>query len=94
MGSVKSNNVYVTHMAMSSDGQELTLSTRGEPVALIDTDTLEARDPSVPPPSSDDGGGGFPWVLVAVAAGAALIGGGALVGARRRHGSGVATPEA
>lgn len=93
-GLVKRQYIYVTRMSMRSDGQDLVLSTNGKPVAVIDTDTLEARDPSVPPPSRDDGGGAFPWFLVAVAAGAVLIGGGAVVGARRRHGSGVAAPEA
>ncbi len=91
-GLVKPGSVYVTHMAMSSDGQELILSTKGKPVAVVDTNTLRARDPSAPAPSSDDSGG-FPWIFVAAAAGAALIGCGALVGARRRHGARMATPE-
>ena len=93
-GLVKPANVYITRMAMSSDGQELTLLTNGKPVAVIDSDTLKARDPSVPVPPSDDGGDGFPWIAVAVAVGAALIAGSAITVMRRRHGSGVAAPEA
>jgi hypothetical protein len=95
-GLVRRSDVFRTHMAMSSDGRELTLSTKNEAAAIIDTETLEARDPSVPAPASagEGGGGGFPWMVVVPAGAVALVGGGALMLVRRRRESGLAAPDA
>jgi hypothetical protein len=94
-GLVRRSDVFRTHMAMSSDGRELTLSTKNGAAAVIDTETLEARDPSVPAASAGEGaGGGFPWMVVVPAAAVALVGGGAIMIVRRRRESGLAAPDA
>src|SRR3954452_10263645 len=78
-GLVRRSDVFRTHMAMSSDGGELILSTKSGPAAVIDTQTLEARDPSVPTPASTEDGAGtgavFPWILLLAVCALALGGG-------------------
>lgn len=82
-------------MRLDENGGEIKLVIGKRTAAVIDAETLEARDPSIPAPSTDEsGGGGFPWVLVGAVAGIALIGGGAVLAARRRRGSGLAAPGA
>jgi hypothetical protein len=94
---MKGSNLGRVAMTLGSDGNELTLASPKGTAAVIDTQTLEARDPSVPPPASADGGadgGGFPWMLVVVAMGVGLAGAGAIVVIRHRRESGMAAPDA
>jgi hypothetical protein len=84
VGLVQSDDAGRATLAMSADGSELTVATRmGTPLAVIDTNTLEATAP----PSPDGGGDGFPWVIVGVAAGLGLAAGGAFMASRHRRAS-------
>jgi hypothetical protein len=93
-GLVTPSDAQRIQMGMNSDGRLVTLSTGSQTIAVIDTGTLEARDPSVPAPAPADGGDGFPWMLVGTAAAVALIAGGAAIITRRRRESGLAAPDA
>ena len=78
-------------LAMSPDGSELAVAARNrEPLAVIDTETLDANAP--PAPGAD--GGGAPWVLIAIAAALGLGAGGAVMVSRHRRASGLAAPDA
>jgi hypothetical protein len=95
-GLITPSNVSRTGMRLDENGRELKLVIGNTTAAAIDTETLEARDPSVPAPASANGGDGdaFPWMLAATAALVALIGVGAIVVTRRRRESALAAPDA
>lgn len=78
-------------LSLNSGAGQLTVAGRNdEPLAVIDTRTLEARAPTAP----DSGGGGVPWVLIAIAAALGLSAGGAAIAHRRRGRPGFAAPDA
>jgi hypothetical protein len=84
-GLVSQQEVRRMTLRLEGGGGELALVTPTGTAAVIDTETLEARAPSVPAPaSSGDGGGGLVWIVVA----GAVIGviGGAAIGLSRRRG--------
>jgi hypothetical protein len=68
----------ITRFSLNVAGGELAVLDHGEPVALVDTATLEVSDPA------DDEDSGFPWVLVMIAA-LALIAATLTLGLRRRR---------
>ena len=92
-GLVAPGEVSDVDMRMGA-GQELTITKKDRTLAVIDTETLEARDPSVPVPPTDHGTDSFPWLLIAAAAALCLIGAGAIMVSRRRRESGMAAPNA
>lgn len=92
-GLVPQREIGDVHMTMAPGGDQLTLTTKKGPLAVIDTATLEASAPSAPG-SADGGGGGIPWVLIAVATAMGLGAGAAFMVSRRRRTSGLAAPDA
>jgi hypothetical protein len=70
-------SVYNDGMRMSPDGATAQIVSRsGQPLALINTDTLKASAPSPATPAatnsgSSSNGGGAPWLLIALGAGIA-----------------------
>ena len=88
-GLVSPQEVHRMTMRLEGGGSELALVTPKGTAAIVDTETLEARAPSVPAAaSSGDGGGGLIWIVVA----GAVIGviGGAAIGLSRRRAGGLA----
>jgi hypothetical protein len=78
-------------LSISPDGSEVTVAgRRGAPLAVIDTETLEANAP----PSPDGGDGGFPWLLAGLAGALGLAAGGAVFASRHLRASRLATPDA
>ena len=75
-------------LSISSDGGLLTLVHRGDPVAVIDTETFSVSRPSSAPPAGQEAGSGdsgIPWSLIASAAVTALAAVGALSAFHRRR---------
>lgn len=80
-------------LSISPDGSLLTVAAQGdEPLAVIDTQTLEASAPPAPE-SGSNGGDGVPWALIAIAGALGLGACGAVV-VHRRRGPGIAAPDA
>jgi hypothetical protein len=80
-------------LSLSPDASQLTVAARNdEPLAVIDTRSLEASAPTAP--DGSDGGGGSPWVLIAIAAALGLCAGAAVIAHRRRGRPGLAAPDA
>jgi DNA-binding beta-propeller fold protein YncE len=93
-GLVGPAEAHRAELATSPDGGQLTVAERGgHPLAVIDTNTLEASAP--PAPGSTDGrGDGTPWVLIAIAAALGLGAAAAVIARGRRRASGLAAPGA
>jgi hypothetical protein len=90
---VLSSDMRRATLELSSDGSQLTVAAReGNPLAVIDTDSLKATAP--PAPGSADSGDGTPWVLIAIAAALGLGAGAFFIATRRRRASGLAAPDA
>jgi hypothetical protein len=94
VGLVPSDGLRRANLSMSPNGGQLSVMARDDqPLAVIDTDSLEASAP--PAPDSTGGGGdGTPWVLIAIAAALGLGAGGAIIATRHRRTSGLAAPDA
>jgi hypothetical protein len=94
VGLVPSEGLRRANLSMSPDGGQLTVTARDdEPLAVIDTETLEASSP--PAPGSPGGGGdGIPWVLIAIAMALGLGAGAAFIATRHRRASGLTAPDA
>jgi DNA-binding beta-propeller fold protein YncE len=89
-GLVRGAELRGASLAMSPDGSELTVAARtGGPLAVIDTETLDASAP--PAPGAD--GGRVPWVLIAIAAALGLGAGGGIIVSRHRRASRLAAPD-
>jgi hypothetical protein len=91
-GLVASAELRGVHMAMSPGGDELTIGTKKTPVAVIDTESLEAHGPPAPGSSDTSEGSGFPWIVVLVGGALGLIGGGAFIASRRRREASLPAP--
>lgn len=72
-------------LGVGSDGSTLTVSDRGRPLALVDTQTFEVRGPSQPAPGPQVGGGDL-WRLVIPATAVGALAAAALLILRRRRG--------
>src|SRR4051812_28021788 len=73
-------NLSGSHLAVSSTGDELTITRHGNELANVDTQTF-----AVSPPATGGDGHGFPWVLIAVLALAAAAVAGVTSRAVRRR---------
>ena len=92
-GLVTPAEVRDVSMAMAPLGDQLMLTARKAPIAVVDTATLEASAPPASASNDTDRSAGFPWVPVLVAGVLGLVGGGAFLAARHRR-TGLATPDA
>jgi hypothetical protein len=73
-------NLSGSHLAVSSTGDELTITRHGNELGSVDTQTF-----AVSPPATGGDGHGFPWVLIAVLALAAAAVAGVTSRAVRRR---------
>lgn len=88
-------DLYQLSLTVGGDGSELTVADGTRPLAIVDTQTFEVRDPSEPAPTTSDGGGGGDWWrVIAPTAVVVLLGGGALFLILRRRGGGLAAGDA
>src|SRR3954454_18626428 len=74
-------NLSGSHLAVSSTGDDLTITRHGKELGTVDTQTF-----AVSPPATGGDGHGFSWVLIAVVAlAAAAVAGGTSPAVRRRR---------
>jgi hypothetical protein len=89
LDAIDTKGIYRKRLSVSADGSELTLADRRDgPIALVDTQTFEVREPS-----EHADGGGFPWLAVAMIP-VALVAAWALALVVRRRRRGVAPGDA
>jgi hypothetical protein len=92
-GLVTENDMRDANLVMSPDGTQLTVARRGGgPLAVINTETLEASAPARAG-SAYGGGDGIPWIVIVIVTALGLGAGAAVIASRHRR-AGLATPDA
>jgi hypothetical protein len=89
---VAASQVRDVRMAMSPSDDQLTLTMKKEPLAVVDTQTLKASAPVALDEAANTGSqaDGIPWVLIAIGAALGLGTGGIVITTRRRRMSRIA----
>jgi hypothetical protein len=86
---LEGRNLAPMGLAIDPAAEQLTVTTRGRPVALIDTETFAVSDPAPrADPGSEDAGASFPWFLLGALAVGALAAALLTAGRRGRRSAG------